>query len=86
VTVLGSYIWGVSNRFGYRVFHILYAAILYPSALWLPLTFGALAQTSVILLWLVRIVLIVVGAASVGLLIVLLISKPAQPIRCIGWR
>ena len=68
-----------SNRFGYWVFPILYAAILFPSAMWLPLTIGAVAQTSILLLWLVRIVLVVVGAASVSLFILLWKSKPRPP-------
>jgi hypothetical protein len=69
----------MSNPFGYWIFHLLYAAILYPSAMWLPLTFKALAHTSIFLLWLVRIVLVVVGLASFSLLIVFWKSKPNHP-------
>ena len=68
-----------SYRPGYSVFHILYAGILYPSAMWLPLTFGAVAQTSSLLFWMVRIVLVLVGVSSVCLFITLLKLKPGHP-------
>jgi hypothetical protein len=71
----------VTSRFGFGVFHGIYAAILIPSALWLPLTFFAVEQSSQALLWMVRIVLGVVGAASLGLFISLLKVKPSHP----GW-
>jgi hypothetical protein len=71
----------VTGRFGFGVFHGLYAAILIPSALWLPLTFLVVDQSSQELLWMVRIVLSVVGAASLGLFFALLKVKPSQP----GW-
>ena len=67
------------RRFGYVVFQGLYLAILIPSALWLPLTFLAVDQSSQALLWLVRAVLIVVGAASIGLLLALRRVRPPQP-------
>ena len=66
------------SRFGYTVFQILYLAILIPSALWLPLTFLAVDQSSQGLLWLVRVVLIVVGAASIGVLLALHKVRPPQ--------
>jgi hypothetical protein len=69
----------VISRFGYAVFHGLYAAILIPSALWLPLTFLAVDQSSQVLLWLVRGVLSVVGAASLGLCFALWKVRPPQP-------
>jgi hypothetical protein len=68
----------VYNRLGVRIFNILYSAILIPSALWLPLTFLAAEQASAGLLWVVRIVLAIVGLASVGLLLALLSVKPHQ--------
>ena len=69
----------VTSRFGFGVFHGLYAAILIPSALWLPLTLLAVDQSSQALLWLVRIVLGVVGAASLGLFFALRKVRPPQP-------
>ena len=70
----------VTSRFGFGLFNAIYAAILIPSALWLPLTFLAVERSSLALLWLVRIVLVVVGAASVGLFIALLKVTPRQPL------
>lgn len=64
-----------TGQFG--LFHGLYAAILIPSALWLPLTFLAVDQSSQPLIWLVRITLGVVGAASLGLFFAL--WKVRQP-------
>ena len=70
----------VANRFGFGVFNVLYATILIPSALWMPLTFLAVENSSLALLWTVRIVLAVVGLASLGLLLALLTVKPPQPL------
>ncbi len=69
----------VLGRFPFGLFNILYAAILVPSALWMPLTFWALEGSSLGLLWAVRIVLAVVGLASVGLLFALLKVEPRLP-------
>ena len=69
----------VTRRFGFGVFHSFYAAILIPSALWLPLTFLAVEQSSPAFLWLVRIALGVVGAASLGLFFALRKVRPSQP-------
>lgn len=71
----------VISRFGYTVFHGLYVAILIPSALWLPLTFLAVDHSSQVLLWLVRGVLSVIGAASLGLFFALRKAGSTQP----GW-
>jgi hypothetical protein len=69
----------VISRFGYTIFHGLYVAILIPSALWLPLTFLAVDQSSQVLLWLVRVVLGIVGAASLGLFFALRKIRLPQP-------
>lgn len=71
----------VTDRWGFGVFNVLYAAILIPSALWLPLTFWAVERSSLVLLWGARLVLGVVGAGSLGLFFALLKVKPHQP----GW-
>ena len=69
----------IYNRFGFGVFNALYAAILIPSALWMPFTFWAVEQSSLALLWVVRIVLVAVGLASLGLILALLKVEPRQP-------
>jgi hypothetical protein len=58
----------VGGRFGFRVFHALYALILFPSAAWMPLTFAMLESPSGGLWWAIRIALAAVGVGSVGLL------------------
>jgi hypothetical protein len=58
----------VFRLFGYGVFSLLYAAILLPSALWMPLTIAALASPGALLLWAVRLILAITGVASIGLL------------------
>jgi hypothetical protein len=58
---------------GFKVFYIIYAFILFPSALWMPLTYAALGHPdSSLYYWAVRITLAVVGLASLALLGVLL--------------
>ena len=68
-----------ASRFGFGLFNALYAAILLPSALWMPLTLLAAEQSSPALLWLVRLDLWTVAAASLGLLWALLAIEPRQP-------
>ena len=69
----------LSDSIGFGIFNALYAAILIPSALWMPLTFLALERSSQALLWAVRLDLVLVALASLGLLIALLIVQPRQP-------
>jgi len=69
----------IGKRFGFGVFNGLYAAILVPSALWMPLTFAWLAHPSGGLWWAIRLVLAVVGLASLGLLEALLTVEPRRP-------
>ena len=71
----------ITGRFGYWAFNLLYAAILVGSALYMPLTFAFVAQPSMPLWWVIRLVLAVVGLASLGLLGSLLALRPRQP----GW-
>jgi len=70
----------VFQRFGFDIFNILYAVILLPSALWMPLTFLAVEQSSLSLLWTVRLILAIVGLASIGLLVSILNVEPRQPL------
>jgi hypothetical protein len=67
-----------AGKFGYGLFPWLYAAILIPSALWLPLTFLAVGQSSQAWLWVVRATLALVGAASLGIMIALLKVRPPR--------
>jgi hypothetical protein len=69
----------VLGRFPFGLFNLLYAAILIPSALWMPLTLFALEGSSLGLLWAVRIDLAAVGLASISLLIALLNVEPRFP-------
>ena len=69
----------IASRFGYGLFHGLYLIILLPSALWLPLTSAMVQQPNGTLWLLVRLVLVLVGLGSVGLLLALLTWRPRQP-------
>lgn len=69
----------IAGRFGFWVFNVLYAAILVGSALYMPLTFAFVAQPSLPLWWVIRLVLAVVGLASLGLLGSLLALHPRRP-------
>jgi hypothetical protein len=69
----------VAGRFGYGVLPWIYAGILLPSALWMPLTFAYLEQPSAWLLWAIRVDLAVVGLASLALLASLLRFSPKRP-------
>jgi hypothetical protein len=69
----------VFDRYGFGLFNALYAAILLPSALWMPLSLLAVEQASPALAWLVRLDLAVVGLASLGLIFALLKVEPRQP-------
>jgi len=69
----------VFGRFGIGLFNLLYAAILLPSALWMPVSILAIEQGSQSFVWLARLLLVVVGLASLGLFFALLKVTPAQP-------
>lgn len=58
----------IANRFGFWLFHIIFLFILIPSALWMPLTHAYVAQHSTGLWIGIRIVLALVGIASLALL------------------
>ncbi len=69
----------IANRFGFSLFNVLYIAILIPSALWMPLTLLMLAEPSRTLWWAIRVVLAVVGLASLSLIAALLTIRPRRP-------
>jgi hypothetical protein len=67
------------GRFGLGTFNALYALILIPSALWMPLTFAMLDSPSDGLWWAIRLTLAAVGIGSLGLLVGLLAVRPSPP-------
>ena len=67
------------GRFGLGTFNALYALILLPSALWMPLTFAMLASPSDGLWWIIRLTLAAVGIGSLGLLAGLVAVRPCSP-------
>jgi hypothetical protein len=68
----------VFGRFGFGAFHLLYALILLPSALWMPLTFALLEAPSAALWAAIRVTLALVGLGSLGLVAALASAGPAR--------
>lgn len=69
----------VGRRFGIGVFNWLYAGILVPSALWMPLTWAMVEQPGAGL-WLgIRAVLAVVGLAALGMVAAVSLVRPREP-------
>jgi len=69
----------IAGRLRYSLFHGLYALILVPSALWLPLAAAMIRQPAGVL-WLgIRLVLALVGLGSAALLWALLGLRPRAP-------
>jgi hypothetical protein len=66
----------IAGGFGYGAFHVLYALILVPSALWLPLTFAMLEAPSAGLWLAIRGVLALVGVGSLGLMLAIASATP----------
>jgi hypothetical protein len=64
---------------GRGTFNALYALILAPSALWMPLTFAMLESPSDGFWWAVRLTLAAVGIGSLGLLAGLVVVRPSPP-------
>jgi hypothetical protein len=71
---------GAGGRFGFGTFNALYALILLPSALWMPLTFAMLESPSDGLWWVIRLTLFAVGIGSLGLLAGLVAVRPRSPL------
>jgi hypothetical protein len=67
------------GRIGRGAFDALFALILIPSALWMPLTFAMLESPSAALWWAIRVVLFAVGIGSLGLLAGLIWVRPLEP-------
>lgn len=66
----------IAVRFGFDAFNVLYFLIMAPSALWMPLTFAMIAQPTAGLWIIIRIVLALVGGASIALIAALLTLQP----------
>ncbi len=66
----------IAGRYGFGWFLLLYALILIPSALWLPLTLSLLEGWDPALWLTIRVVLGLVGIGSLGLLAALLTLSP----------
>ncbi len=71
------------GSFGYGLFFWLYALVLVPSALWMPLTFEMIQNPSAGLWLAIRAVLFAVGIGSLGLIAALATVQP-NPARG-GW-
>jgi hypothetical protein len=68
----------ISGRIGYAGFLGLYALILIPSALWMPLTFAMLEAPTAWLWAAIRLVLATVGVASLGLVLAVRRVRPTR--------
>jgi hypothetical protein len=68
-----------AGSFGHGTFNALYALILIPSALWMPLTFAMLESPSDGLWWTIRLTLAAVGIGSLGLVAGLVAVRPRSP-------
>jgi hypothetical protein len=71
-------VW-IADRFGFNIFFVIFSVILVPSAMWMPLTFAMLARPNKGLWLAVRFVLILVGLASIALLVALLTLNTREP-------
>jgi hypothetical protein len=69
----------IANRFDYRSFHLIYALILVPSALWMPLTFAMIQDPSAGLWFAICATLAAVGTGSLLLVTALLWMHPRTP-------
>jgi hypothetical protein len=67
------------GRLGFDTFNVLYALILAPSALWMPLTFTMLEQPNPALWLIIRVVLALVAIGSIGLIAALITLQPRPP-------
>ena len=69
----------IADRFDYGVFKWIYALILVPSALWMPLTFAMIENPGAGLWFSIRLVLAAVGVGSLLLIAALLRMQPRTP-------
>jgi len=71
----------VGERFGFGVINTCCAAVVFASALWMPLTFAYLDQPSTALWALIRVDLLIVGIGAISLIVALFNLRP----RPTGW-
>ena len=69
---------GFSPSLENRLLLVFYALILFPSALWTPLTLRMVSQPTSLTWGIIRLVLALVGAGSLGLLFLLLCAWPKK--------
>jgi len=69
----------IAERFDYRVFQLIYALILVPSALWMPLTFAMIQDPGAGLWFAIRLTLALVGIGSLLMVTALIWLKPNSP-------
>jgi hypothetical protein len=69
----------IAERFDYRTFQLIYALILVPSALWMPLTFAMIQDPGAGLWFAIRLTLALVGIGSLLMVTALLWLKPNSP-------
>jgi len=70
----------IGDSLGYRAFPWIYAGILAPSALWMPLTFLMFEEPGWALWIAIRVVLGLVGVSSLALIWAIASVKPADPL------
>ncbi len=66
----------IGQHFGFGVINACCAAVVFASALWMPLTFAYLAEPSTALWVLIRVDLLIVGAGAIGLIVALFTLTP----------
>jgi hypothetical protein len=69
----------IAGRFDYRIFHWIFALILVPSALWMPVTFAMIQDPSAGLWFAIRLTLAAVGIGSLLLVTALIWLEPRRP-------
>ena len=63
------------NKIHFSIINILYAGIIIPSALWMPMTFRVLTHSSDFLWVSIRIIILVVGLSSSGIMLFFFFSR-----------
>ena len=69
----------IADHFSFAVFFGIFAVIMVPSAMWMPLTFAMLTRPSRNLWLVIRLTLALVGMASIALLVALLTLNTREP-------
>ena len=71
--ILQNIILNDESRFNLLItINLLYAGFILPSALWMPMTFSVIESPSLFLWIVIRLILLIVGFSSTGLLIVMI--------------